>query len=141
MPTFSASTLSCSARSHQSRECIVRQLGVPVVRDRARHLAITALDKNVGECLVDAEARRHCQQMRLALVLGDVHEVAIGKPRLLEHRTGDRDVIVLGERADDAGRRVGDRRDAAREFGQRLRLDLLDQAADNVVEQRDVLRA
>ena len=39
---------------------------------------------------------------------------------------------------DHAERRVGDRRQPAREFGQRLGLDLLDQAADDVVEQRDV---
>ena len=41
----------------------------------------------------------------------------------------------------DPGRRVGNRSDAARQLGQRLGLDLLDQAADDVVEQRDVLVA
>ena len=38
---------------YQRREYIVRQVGVPVVRDRAGHLPITAFDKSVGECLVD----------------------------------------------------------------------------------------
>jgi len=36
-------------------------------------------------------------------------------------------------------RRVRDRRDAARQFRQRLDLDLLDQIADDLVKQRDVL--
>ena len=111
---------------------------MPIVGNRARYLAVAALDQNVGERLVEAEARRHREQMRLALVLGNVQQVAIDKLRLLQDRTGDRDVIVFRERADDAGRRVGDRRDTPRELGQRLGLDLLDQAADDVVEQRDV---
>ena len=46
---------------------------------------------------------------------------------------------LLRQRAHHAGRRVGDRRDPAREFGQRLGLDLLDQGADDVVEQRDMV--
>ena len=39
----------------------------------------------------------------------------------------------------NAGRRIGDRREPARQFGPRLGLDLVDQAADDVVEQRDVV--
>ncbi len=58
---------------------------------------------------------------------------------MLEHRAGDRDIVVLGERAHHAFRRVGNRRQPAREFGQRLGLDLLDQVADDVVEQRDMV--
>ena len=46
---------------------------------------------------------------------------------------------LLGERAHHAGRRIRHRREPAREFGQRLGLDLLDQAADDVVEQRDMV--
>jgi hypothetical protein len=78
--------------------------------------------------------------MRLTLVLGDVHQVGIGDPCLLQYRTGNRDVVIPGERADDTGRRVSKWRDPAREFGKRLGFDLLDQAADDVVEQGDVLR-
>ena len=80
------------------------------------------------------------QQMRLALGLGDMYEIGIGELGLLEQRTGDRDIVALGELAHHAGRRVGDRRDAPRKFGQRLGLDLLDQIADDVVEQRDMSR-
>src|SRR4029077_20816655 len=78
--------------------------------------------------------------MRLTLVFGDVHQVGIGDPCLLQYRTGNRDIVIPGERADDTGRRVGKWRDPAREFGKRLGLDLLDQTADDVVEQGDVLR-
>ena len=77
--------------------------------------------------------------MRLALGLGDVHEVGIRHRRLLQHRPGDRDVVVLGELADNTRRRIGHRRDTARQLRQRLGLDLLDQAADDVVEQRDMV--
>src|SRR6185437_1621445 len=74
--------------------------------------------------------------MCLALCLGDLHEVAVRKARLLEHGTGNLDVVVLGKGADDTSRRIRNRRDATRQFRQSLRLDLLDQTANDVVEQR-----
>ena len=79
------------------------------------------------------------QQMRLAFGLGDMFEIGFVELGLLEHRPGDGDVVAAGQRAYHAGWRVGDRRDAAREFGQSLGLDLLDQRADDVVEQRDMV--
>ena len=79
--------------------------------------------------------------MRLALGLGDIFEIGIGDPRLLEHRPGNGNVVVLGERRHHAVRRIGHRRKPARQLGQRFGLDLLDQGADDVVEQRDVFVA
>ena len=76
--------------------------------------------------------------MRLALGLGDILEIRVVDTGLLEHRAGDGDIVVLGQRGHHAVRRVRHRRDPPRQFGQRLDLDLLDQAADDVVEQRDV---
>ena len=76
--------------------------------------------------------------MRLALGLGDIFEIRVVDTGLLEHRAGDGDIVVLGQRGHHAMRRVRHRRDPPREFRQRLDLDFLDQAADDVVEQRDV---
>ncbi len=70
------------------------------------------------------------------LVCRDYAQIGIVEPRLRQHRAGDRDVVVLGERAHRLRRRVRHRRDASRKFRQRLGFDLLDQAADDVVEQR-----
>ena len=78
--------------------------------------------------------------MRLALGLGDVDQIGFGKPsRMLQHRPGDRDVVVLGEPPHHLDRRIADRRKAIGEFRARLDFDLVDQAAEHVVEQTDVL--
>ena len=76
--------------------------------------------------------------MRLALRARDAQQVVLVELRLLEHRTGNRDVIAVRERAHDVRRRVRHRRNASREFGERLGLDLLDEIAHHIVEQLDV---
>ena len=109
-----------------------------IVGDAARHFDVAAPHQHVGNGLADAEPRGQRQQMRLALGLGDVFEIRLGDGRLLQHRPGDRDVVVFGESRDHASRRIRHRGEAAREFRQRLDLDLLDQAADDIVKQRDL---
>ena len=77
--------------------------------------------------------------MRLAFGLGQRHQIGIGDVAGFEHRTGDGNIVIGGKLVDDAGRRIGNGRQAAREFGQCLRFDLDDQGADDVVEQRDMV--
>src|SRR5262245_35923793 len=62
----------------------------------------------------------------------------MGEPGLLQNRARDRDVIIPRKSTDDASRGVGYGCDPACEFSQRLSLDLLDQAADDIIEQGDV---
>lgn len=76
--------------------------------------------------------------MRLAFGFGNMHQIAIGQPCLPQHGAGNFDVVIFGERADDTGRRIGNWRNAAREFGERLGFNLLDQASDDIIEKRDV---
>ena len=59
--------------------------------------------------------------------------------RLLEHRSRYVDIVVDGQRANHPRRRVRHRCDAMRQFGKRLGFDLLDQVADHVIEQRDMI--
>ena len=67
-------------------------------------------------------------------------EIAVGQARrLLQHRAGHRDIVVLGEAAHQPQRRVADRRQPVGQFRPRLGLDLVDQAAEDVVEQVDVI--
>jgi hypothetical protein len=58
---------------------------------------------------------------------------------LLQDRAGDRDIVVLGEPAHRSDRRIADRRQPVRQLGARLGLDLLDQAREHAIEQRDVI--
>jgi hypothetical protein len=102
----------------------------------SRALELLAAHQHFGNGLADAAAGRQREQMRLALGLGNIFEIEIGNRRLLQHRPRNRDIVVAGERRHHALRRVRHRGEAAREFRQRLDLDLLDQAADNVIEQR-----
>ena len=78
--------------------------------------------------------------MRQAFCLSDVHQVSIGKPGLFEDGTGYLNIVVLGERADHAGRRVRHGRDPPRKLGKRLSLDLLDQTTHHVVKQGNMIR-
>ena len=123
----------------QSREGAFRQPGVLIGGNGARDLAVAAVDQNFRQRLGDAEAGRQRQQMRLALGFRDIFQVGVADGGGFEHGPRHLDIVVFGERADDTGRRVEDRRDPAGEFRQRLGLDFLDQAAHDVVEQRDML--
>ena len=94
---------------------------------------------DVGQRLAEIVARRQSEEMRLALGLGDADQLGIGNTRLLEHRLGDGHIVAAGEPGDDTDRRIGNRGEPAREFRQRLGLDFLDQIADDVVEDGDML--
>ena len=123
---------------YQCRECVRRELRMMIISDRTCNIAIAAFHKISESASADPQPSGHREQMRLAFVLGDVHQIVIVDPCLLENGTCDLDVVILGERADNTGRRIRNRRNAAGEFGERFCFDLLDQAADDVIEQRDV---
>ena len=61
----------------QRGEGAVGQPRLMIGGDAARDLAVAARDQNVRQRLVDAETRRKREQMRLALGLGNVHEIGI----------------------------------------------------------------
>ena len=77
--------------------------------------------------------------MRLAFCFSDMHQIALVDPCLPQNGTCDFDVVILGERAHNAGRRIRNGRNAAGEFSECLCFDFFDQATDDIVEQRDVL--
>ena len=56
-----------------------------------------------------------------------------------EHRAGDLDRVVEGERVDDPRRRAVDAGEAMRELGAGLDLDVDRELLQHVVEQRDLL--
>jgi hypothetical protein len=75
----------------------------------------------------------------LSLGVCDIHQVGVGEPRReLQDRLGNGDVVVVGKRAQNLDRRVGQRSKMLREFGARLALDLFDQERENVVEKIDM---
>ena len=77
--------------------------------------------------------------MRLTFGIGEIDEIGLLQPRRqFQHRPGDGDVVVIGQRAHHFDRRVGDRRQAIGELGARLVLDFLDQQPEYVVEQIDM---
>ncbi len=102
--------------------------------DRTCNIAIAAFHQNIGKRLTDPQPSGHREQVRLAFGFSDVHQIALVDPCLLENRTCDFDVVILGERAHNVGRRIRNRRNAAGEFSERFCFDLLDQAANDVIE-------
>ena len=58
---------------------------------------------------------------------------------MAQHRLRHADVVVGGEIADDAGRRIRDAREPARQLGAGVLLDRRRKPLDHVVEQRDVV--
>ena len=104
------------------------------------HVAIAAIDQHLGDLLLDDAASRDREQMRLALLLRDIDEVGRGQAaRLAEHRARDRDLVVMGELADDLVRRLVDRGKPLRQLRTRFRLHAGDHVGEDVVEQRDLL--
>ncbi|MGY4366544.1 hypothetical protein ACVW1A_002609 [Bradyrhizobium sp. LB1.3] len=87
--------------------------------------------------------------MRLAFARCDLHQLAIVEARgFLEHGTGDADLVIVGEAADDRWWRLRDRRELRADLGESNarahvgdgpELDGADQALKHVVEQRDLL--
>ena len=77
--------------------------------------------------------------MGLAFGCCDTDEIGFGKPRcIFQHRAGDGDIVIVGERAEHLDRRVADGSEVARQLGARLGLDLLDEQTEHVVEQVDM---
>ena len=110
-----------------------------IVGNRARDLAVAALHKNVGQRLAERRGALDMrQQMRLALGFGN--EQRSGSASLACFRTGPATVMssFLASVLTTPAGALATRRDTPRELGQRLGLDLLDQAADDVVEQRNM---
>ncbi len=78
-------------------------------------------------------------QVGLTLGFGEIDEIGLGQARRqFEHRTGNRDIVVIGQDAQHLDRRVADRRKAMGQFGTRLVLDFLDEQREDVVEQVDM---
>jgi hypothetical protein len=80
--------------------------------------------------------------LRWALGAGVLHQrLVVELLGLAQHRTRDRDLVVEGELADDAGRRVADRRESVRQLGAGHRLDLVCETANHVAECRNLVLA
>ena len=104
------------------------------------HVAVAALDQDVGHRLAQRRALRDGEQMLLALVAAGGDQIAVVKPwRLGEDRACDLDVVIEGEHVDYVRRRVGDRRQPMRQLGARLGLDGVDEAGHDVVENADLI--
>ncbi|WP_420131529.1 hypothetical protein [Rhodopseudomonas sp.] len=78
--------------------------------------------------------------MSLPLGLCNFHEIARRQTRrLLEHGTGDFDIVVSRQLSDRLQRRIVDRRQPDAQLGQRPRFDLPDQMAQDLIENRDLV--
>ncbi len=103
--------------------------------DLPRHLAIAAPDQYVGHRLAKRRPPRDRVQMRLTFGLGEIDEIGLLQAlRQLEHGAGDGDVVVMRQRPQHLGRRVGEWRQIAGQRGARFGLDFRDEQAEDVVE-------
>ena len=75
--------------------------------------------------------------MRLTLAPGDSDQILLAEPRRMgQHRLGYLDLVVMGEPPDQAHRRILQTREPLAQFTHRLALDPVDQALEDVIEQR-----
>ena len=110
MPTFSARMPSSSARLTRLEEAFC-EMRAPrfsaTLRATSRSPRRTSTSVTASPSARRSEMARRCS---CPLVLGDIDQVGFGEPRReLQHRLGDGDVVVVGERAQDIDRRVGQR--------------------------------
>ena len=107
-PTFSARSLSPSARLTSAEKPPSDSRAV-VLGDVVHHLGIAAPHQHVGHGLADVFAAGEHSEMRLPLGAGELDQFGFLQPRATGNdRAGDGDVVVVGELADQFGRRVGD---------------------------------
>ncbi len=78
--------------------------------------------------------------MRLPLRARHIDEINLGKtPRKLQDRTGDRNIVIVGERAQDIDRGITDGRETIGKLRARLSFNFLDKPPEHIVEQVHVL--
>ena len=140
VPTCTASTSSPTERSTSVRNAALENRAPGVLRDRTHHVAVAALDQHVGHCLAQrlrcAIASRCCW----LCVDGGRHQIAVVEPRrMAQHRLRHADVVVGGESADHAGRRVGTRASRLESLARAFFSIVAASRCDHVVEQRDVV--
>ena len=113
--------------------------GAAVLGNAAHDIAVAAPHQHVGDGLTQRPARRDRLQVGLTLVHRDVDEIGFGQPRReLQYRSGDGDIVVIGEPAQQFDGSVADRRKMMRELGARLCLDLVDEQPEHVIKQLDM---
>jgi hypothetical protein len=122
------------------KETVLGEASIAVVRHAVHDVATPAPHQHVRHRLGNAGPLGNGEQVRLALGLGNIDEIGLGEPRrLLEHRAGDRDVVILREPPYHVDWRIADGCEPVGQLGTRLGLDLADQSAEHLVEQSDMI--
>jgi hypothetical protein len=125
---------------HQRREPAFGKLRRLVIGDIAHHLGTAPAHQHVGDGFAQIGAAGDGGQMRLTPGLGELDEFVFMQPqRLREHGTGDLNVFILGELVHQIAWRIADRGKRLRHFDARLGFDLVDETAEHVVEQPDMV--
>ena len=116
-----------------------RKARAPVCDHLTDHAAIAAFDQNIGDLFAQLQALGDGKKMLLALGGGVFNQVGIAQLlRVGQHRLGDGDIVVKGERADQPGRSVVDIRQPAGKSCPRLYFDIGREFLQHVIEQRDL---
>ena len=124
----------------QGAEAGIGEAGAAVLHHRMHHVAVAALDQDVGHGFAERVALGDGVEVLLALAVGGGDERVLAEPfRPGQHRPRDFDVVVAGEQVDDIAGSVGDRRQALGELGPRLGFDLDHQPRHDVVEHDDLV--
>ena len=123
----------------QPGEAALGKFRAGIVDGALDHLVVAAQHEHVGHRSAQHLSYRNRHQMRLALVARGFDQRVIVEPlRSGQHRSRDLDQVIERKRANSERRRRVDRSETIGE--QRLGggLDLIRQALENVVEQRDL---
>jgi hypothetical protein len=116
------------------------KFGAGIIGDVSHHIAVAAQNQHVGDIRLQLLAAGQRKQMRLALGAGNVDQIRLVEARRLsQHRTGDGDVIVLGQPPHELDRRIRDWSEPVGELRLGAAFDFLDQAAEDIVEQADMV--
>jgi hypothetical protein len=124
----------------QRRIAVMGKSRARILGHAHRHRAVAAFDQEVGDRFGQNPAARDRQEVALALGPGALDQCRFVEPiGMRQDRLRHLDRVVEREPAQHAGRRVGNGRHAAAEARARGDLELRQQTAHHVVEQRDLL--
>jgi hypothetical protein len=125
---------------YESGKTAVGEIGAGISSKFVEYGTVAALQQDIRYIGGDVSAPRNSQQMRRGLAAGDFDKILIAEPcRLRQYRLCYRNVVISGETPHDFGWRIIDRANAAAEFRERFSLYPLDEVAQDVIENFDLL--
>jgi len=123
-------------------QACIGEAGAGISRQSVCDLGIAKFDKDVRDRFIDRGTGRDLVQVPLAFVFRKLDEIVVGQPvGFRKNGAGNLDGVVPRKAPDDPGGRIRNRRKPPAQLRKCLALDFAGKPADDVIEDRNLLRS